>query len=144
MTDIDKKRVKWLKECNEVLEKRSVTELIKFMEKWEKEKLYDSSYVERFKKASPRDQLFALCKTIYFTTNISRETKEWALKTLLEIMSSKELLNSLFESSSLREDLLNKVEFVIRDLFDNIELDDELMVRVSNDTYNFVKDYKKE
>lgn len=144
MTDIDKKRVKWLKECNEVLEKRSVTELIKFMEKWEKEELYDSSYVERFKKASPRDQLFALCKTIYFTTNISRETKEWALKTLLEIGSSKELLNSLFASSSLREELLNKVEFVIKDLFDNIELDDELMVRVSNDTYNFVKDYKKE
>ena len=59
-------------------------------------------------------------------------------------MSSKELLNCLIESSSLREDLLNKVEVVIKDLLDNIKLDDELMARVSDDTYNFVKDYKKE
>lgn len=144
MTDTDKKIVKWLKECNETLEKRNVAELIKFMEKWEKEELYDNSYVERFKKASPRDQLFALCKTIYFSTDISRGTKEWALKTLLAMMSSKELLNSLFASSTLSEELLSKVEAVIRDIFDNIKLDDELMTRVSDDTYNFVKDYKKE
>jgi hypothetical protein len=144
MTDTDKKIVKWIKELDKTLEKRSVAELIKFMEKWEKEKLYDNSYVERFKKASPRDQLFALCKTIYFSTDISRETKEWALETLLAIMSSKELLNSLFESSTLKKELLNKVEMVIRDLFDNIKLDDELMARVSEETYNFVKDYKKE
>ena len=59
-------------------------------------------------------------------------------------MSSKELLNSLFANSPLRKELLNKVELAIRDLLDNIKLDDELMARVSDETYNFVKDYKKE
>lgn len=56
-------------------------------------------------------------------------------------MKSKELLKCLFESSSLRQDLLNKVEKAIYDLLDNIHHEDEIIARVNNDTYDFIKDY---
>ena len=59
-------------------------------------------------------------------------------------MTSKELLNVLFESSSLRADLLQQISSVIIDLIDNIELDDEILARVNNDTYQFIKKYKGE
>lgn len=59
-------------------------------------------------------------------------------------MNEKELLSALIESSSLRKDLLDKVSGVIIDLLDNIELTDELMARVNDDTYQFVKGYKED
>ena len=59
-------------------------------------------------------------------------------------MTSKELLNVLFESSSLRADLLQQISGVIIDLIDNIELDDEILARVNDDTYQFIKKYKGE
>ncbi|MBP3713377.1 MAG: hypothetical protein J6I69_02270 [Bacilli bacterium] len=82
---------KWVKERNEVLEKRSVAEVIKFMEKWEKEGFYNKLLNERFKKASPQVQLMTLCKAICNTTSISKETREWALKTLYDLGSSPEI-----------------------------------------------------
>ena len=57
-------------------------------------------------------------------------------------MNSKELLNALIESSSLRTDLLNRVGGVLKDILDNIEPTDELCARVSEETYKFIIDYK--
>lgn len=59
-------------------------------------------------------------------------------------MNSRELIDCLLESSSLREDLLNQAGGVIRDIMNNIELTDELCARVSDETYNFIKNYKEE
>ena len=58
-------------------------------------------------------------------------------------MTSKQLINALVESSSLRTDLLDKISGVIIDLLENIELTDELLARVNNETYEFVKNYKE-
>ena len=57
-------------------------------------------------------------------------------------MNSKELLEALFESSSLRHDLLEKVKGSLIDILDNIDLNDELCARVNDSTYEFIKDYK--
>lgn len=54
-----------------------------------------------------------------------------------------DLLELLFESSSLRDDLKEKVRFAIEDIICNIELTDELCARVSDTTYEFIKDYKR-
>lgn len=59
-------------------------------------------------------------------------------------ISSKNLFNYLIESSSLRNDLLIQVGGVIKDIMDNIELSDELCVRVKQSTYDFIKDWKGE
>lgn len=53
-------------------------------------------------------------------------------------------LDLLFESSSLREDIKQEIEIAIRDLIINIRLDDELMARVGDLTYNFVKGLKND
>ena len=58
-------------------------------------------------------------------------------------MNAKELFNLLLESSSLRTDLLNEVGGVLKNLLDNIELTDELVARVNQETYEFIKSYKK-
>ena len=52
------------------------------------------------------------------------------------------LLELLFESSSLRDDLKTKVKNAIEDIINNIELTDELLARVSDETYEFVKGLK--
>ena len=52
------------------------------------------------------------------------------------------LLELLFESSTLRPDLLEKVSSALKDILSNIELTDELCARVKDETYNFIKDYK--
>lgn len=57
-------------------------------------------------------------------------------------MNSEELLNALFDSSSLREDLLKDIKVIIEDILTNIELTDELCMRVCNKTYNFIKEIK--
>ena len=57
-------------------------------------------------------------------------------------MNGKGLINLLFESSSLRLDLKGKAERALTDILDNINLDDELVARVSDETYKFIKDYK--
>lgn len=57
-------------------------------------------------------------------------------------MTSKELLELLFESSSLRIDLLNKVEDAIKDILKNIKLSDELCARLKDETYEFLKGLK--
>lgn len=57
-------------------------------------------------------------------------------------MKANELLNLLFESSTLRNDLLKKVEKSVKNVFDNIELTDELCARVDEETYSFIHDYK--
>lgn len=57
-------------------------------------------------------------------------------------METKELLEILFESSSLRDDLKAKVENAIKDIINNIELTDELLARVSDETYEFIKGLK--
>lgn len=59
-------------------------------------------------------------------------------------MTRKEMLKCLFESSSLREDLLLQMESVIYDLFDNIDLKDELVARVGKETYEFIKEYRND
>ena len=58
-------------------------------------------------------------------------------------MKSKSLLNCLLESSSLREDLLEVIGGVIKDILDNVSMSDELVARVSEKTYKFIKDYKE-
>ena len=50
-------------------------------------------------------------------------------------------LDLLFESSSLREDIKQEIEIAIRDLLNNIKPDDELLARVGDATYKFVKEY---
>lgn len=55
----------------------------------------------------------------------------------------KDLFNLLLESSSLRNDLKSEVGGVIKEILDNIELTDELVARVSDKTYQFIKDYKE-
>ena len=50
-------------------------------------------------------------------------------------------LDLLFESSSLREDIKQEIEIAIRDLLNNIKLDDELLARVGDGTYKFIKEY---
>ena len=57
-------------------------------------------------------------------------------------MTSKELLELLFESSSLRIDLLNKVEDALKDILNNIKLSDELCARLKSETYEFLKGLK--
>lgn len=57
-------------------------------------------------------------------------------------MTSKELLELLFESSSLRIDLLNKVEDALKDILNNIKLSDELCARLKDETYKFLKGLK--
>lgn len=52
------------------------------------------------------------------------------------------LLELLFESSSLRDDLKEKVKIAIEDIICNIQLTDEVCARVSDETYNFIKEYK--
>lgn len=59
-------------------------------------------------------------------------------------MHAKELIDLLIESSSLRPDLLKRVGGVIKDTFNNIELTDEVCARVSDETYEFIKQYKEE
>lgn len=54
------------------------------------------------------------------------------------------LLELLFESSSLRDDLKEKVKTAIEDIICNIELTDELVARVSDETYEFLKEVKNE
>ena len=58
-------------------------------------------------------------------------------------MNAKELLNLLLESSSLRTDLLNEVGGILKNLLDNIELTDEIVARVNQETYEFIKSYKR-
>lgn len=59
-------------------------------------------------------------------------------------ISSKEIVNYLIESSTLRDDLLIRVNEVIKDILDNIELTDELCARVEKRTYEFIKNWKEE
>lgn len=58
-------------------------------------------------------------------------------------MESKYLLDLLFESSSLKSDLLDVVKAAILSTLDNIELSDELCARVDDNTYEFIKSYKE-
>ena len=53
-----------------------------------------------------------------------------------------DLLELLFGSSSLRDDLKEKVRLAIEDIICNIELTDELCARVSDETYQFIKKIK--
>lgn len=57
-------------------------------------------------------------------------------------MKADKLLNALFESSSLREDLLKDIKTIIEDMFVNVELTDELCDIVSLKTLNFIKEIK--
>ena len=57
-------------------------------------------------------------------------------------MTSKELLNALIESSSLRQDLLQEIVSALVDLLNHIELTDEVLARVNDSTYEFIKGYK--
>jgi argonaute-like protein implicated in RNA metabolism and viral defense len=54
-----------------------------------------------------------------------------------------ELLELLFESSTLRPDLRDKIEKIIKDIIGKIELTDELLARVEDETYEFIKELKK-
>ena len=58
-------------------------------------------------------------------------------------MNNEEMLNNLWESSSLREDMLIYLKNIIVDLINNIELTDELLARVNSETYNFILGFKK-
>lgn len=53
------------------------------------------------------------------------------------------MLEYLFESSSLQPQILQKVKNVIYDIVDNINMDDELVARVNDETYKFIKGLKK-
>ena len=59
-------------------------------------------------------------------------------------MRSKELIELLLESSSLREDLLKEAGGVIKDIMNNINLTDELIARVSDKTFAFIKSWKED
>ena len=52
-------------------------------------------------------------------------------------------LELLFESSSLRDDLLNDIKEIITDLINNINLDDEVVARINDKTYEFLKEIKQ-
>lgn len=54
------------------------------------------------------------------------------------------LLDLLIESSSLRDDLKQKVGRVLKDIVCNIDIQDELVARVSDETYEFLKEVKNE
>ena len=54
-------------------------------------------------------------------------------------MSEKDALALFIDSSSMIEDAKNKIGGVIMDIINNIELTDELLARVGDDTYNFIK-----
>lgn len=56
--------------------------------------------------------------------------------------NSKFLFSCLIESSSLRSDLLLIIKRTIKDILDNINLDDELCKRVNDETYAFIKNWK--
>ena len=56
---------------------------------------------------------------------------------------SRDLVNYLFESSSLRSDLLNQVGGVIKDILNCIDLNDELCARVKDSTYEFIKEWNE-
>lgn len=85
---MDKKFKQWRKERDEMLEKKSVQELIIFIEKWEKEGFYDNGFSVNFKKANEWVQKATLCKMICNATKVSEETKDWALIELLKMGSS--------------------------------------------------------
>ena len=55
-----------------------------------------------------------------------------------------DLLELLFESSSLRDDLKEKAKHIIEDILNNISLTDEIVARVNEETYQFIKEYKGE
>ena len=57
--------------------------------------------------------------------------------------NGKELFNLLLERSSLREDIKKEISEILTDILDSIELTDELVARVSDKTYEFIKDYKE-
>lgn len=59
-------------------------------------------------------------------------------------MKAKGLYELLIESSSLRTDLLIEVGGALRDILNNIELTDELVARVDDKTYEFIKSWKKD
>lgn len=74
-----------------------------------------------------------------------RENVNYALRgDYWDTHDSHDLISALTESSSLRQDLLNLTIGVFRDLLENIELTDEIMARVNDDTYQFVKKYKED
>lgn len=75
---------KWVEERDEMLEKRSVKEMIAFVEKWEKKGVYKKGMAKRIKKMSEWVQKASLCKMICNATKVSRESKEWAEKWLYE------------------------------------------------------------
>lgn len=56
---------------------------------------------------------------------------------------SRDLINCLLESSSLRSDLLNQVGGVIEDIMNCIDLHDELCARVKDSTYEFIKEWNE-
>lgn len=58
-------------------------------------------------------------------------------------MSSKELIELLEQSSSLRVDLLDHAIHCVKDILNNIDLSDELCARVDNDTFEFIKEWKE-
>ena len=59
-------------------------------------------------------------------------------------MNAKKLLEFLFESSSLREDLLVEIKLIINNLLNNIELSDKLCARVDDKTFEFIKSWINE
>lgn len=69
----------FVKERDEMLEKRSVQALIEFMQKWEKKGAYEKGFTKKFKRASEWVQMATLCKMICNVKKISSETKAWAL-----------------------------------------------------------------
>lgn len=79
------------KERNETLEQRSVNDLISFIEKWSKEKVYDIRFCESFKRAKPQVQLITLCKMILNVPTISKETQKWAIKQLKDLGASSQI-----------------------------------------------------
>lgn len=59
-------------------------------------------------------------------------------------MNAKKLLEFLFESSSLREDLLVEIKLILNNLLNNIDLSDELCARVDDKTFQFIKSWINE
>lgn len=54
-------------------------------------------------------------------------------------MSEKDALALFIDSSSMCDDGKTKIGGVIMDIINNIEPTDELLARVGDDTYNFIK-----
>lgn len=82
----------YVKERDEMLEKRSVEELITFIKKSVKKGWINRYFYNRFLMSSDLVKKATLCKMICGATNVSKDTKKWAKEWLKENNMSEEII----------------------------------------------------